>query len=277
MQVPQSVQRYFQQIRPLSACDAEDGRIVGRMLKDLVESKPKDLAHAIRTFANNTAMLRESGFRHIGVMLEHLLTADAPGGAVSDSAIVALDPSSVMKKHAIAIGGVIASSVRRSHMPRTALKRIVESHPVLRAVTLGHVWFVPMLEVLTAREVASRRSLFVRRSSSIATAEFHSDADVDIAAQDGADEASSFSSAVTALPHVCVRACASHALGCARPAFRTACSTVSRTQLQVVPADVCVSEVVEDMPSSLAPNSAEMPEGGQVAQRTQEFVYEGDP
>ena len=208
MQVPQSVQRYFQQIRPLSACDAEDGRIVGRMLKDLVESKPKDLAHAIRTFANNTAMLRESGFRHIGVMLEHLLTADAPGGAVSDSAIVALDPSSVMKKHAIAIGGVIASSVRRSHMPRTALKRIVESHPVLRAVTLGHKWFVPMLEVLTAREVASRRSLFVRRSSSIATTEVHNDAGVDIAAQDGADEASSFSSAVTVSPPcLCARQC----------------------------------------------------------------------
>jgi hypothetical protein len=247
------------------------------MLKKLVESKPKDLAHAIRTFVNNTAMLRESGFRHIGVMLEHVLLADASGGAVSDAAIVALDPSSVTKKHAIAIGGVIASSVRRSHVPRTALKRIVESHPVLRAVTLGHVWFVPMLEALTAREVASRRSLFVRRSSSIATAEFHGDAGVDIAAQDGADEASSFSSAVTALPHACVCARAIHAFGCARPAFRPARSTVSRTQLQVVPADVCASEVVEDMPSSLAPNSAEMQEGGQCAQRIQEFVYEGDP
>ena len=218
MQVPQSVQRYFQQIRPLSACDAEDGRIVGRMLKDLVESKPKDLAHAIRTFANNTAMLRESGFRHIGVMLEHLLTADAPGGAVSDSAIVALDPSSVMKKHAIAIGGVIASSVGRSHAPGTALKMIVESHPVLRAVTLGHVWFVPMLEVLTAREVASRRSLFERRSSSIATAEVHVAAKVNNAAQDGADEASSFSSAVTASPHA-VRVCPCHP----RIWLRTAC------------------------------------------------------
>ena len=222
MQVPQSVQRYFQQIRPLSACDAEDGRIVGRMLKKLVESKPKDLAHAIRTFANNTAMLRESGFRHIGVMLEHLLTADAPGGAVSDSVIVALDPSSVMKKHAIAIGGVIASSVGRSHAPGTALKMIVESHPVLRAVTLGHVWFVPMLEVLTAREVASRRSLFVRRSNSIAKAEFPNDADVDIAAQDAADEAGSFSSAVTALPHACVCARAIHAFGSRLPSARRA-------------------------------------------------------
>ncbi len=119
----------------------------------------------------------------------------------------------------------------------------------------------------------------MRRSSSIATAEFHSlsDADVDIAAQDGADEASSFSSAVTASPHVCARASAIHAFGCARPALPAACSTVSSTQLQVVPADVCASAVFEHMPSSLAANSAEMPEGRQFAQRTQEIVYEGDP
>ena len=231
MQVPQSVQRYFQQIRPLSACDAEDGRIVGRMLKKLVESKPKDLAHALRTFANNTAMLRDSGFRHIGVMLEHLLLADASGVAVSDAAIMALDPSSVTENQAIAIGGIIASSVRRSHMPRTALKRIVESHPVLRAVTLGHEWFVPMLEVLTAREVASRPSLFVRRSSSIATAEVHVAAKVNNAAQDGADVAGSFSSAVTASPHarVCAPVPATHLVAHGMPSARRA--PRSRTQL----------------------------------------------
>ena len=70
MQVPESLQRYFQQIRPLRACDAEDGRIVGHM----VESKSKEahsLVFAIRGFVNRTAMLRESGFRHIGGMLAH--------------------------------------------------------------------------------------------------------------------------------------------------------------------------------------------------------------
>jgi len=169
MQVPQSMQRYFQQIRPLSACDAEDGRIVGRMLKDLVESKPKDLAHAIRAFASNTAMLRESGFRHIGVMLEHLLTADAdaPGGAVGDAAIVALDRSSVTEKQAIAIGGAIAQSVRRSHLPAKAVRKVVNSHAVLRAMKSGFAWFVPMLEVLVAPKVASRRSTVMRRLSSL--------------------------------------------------------------------------------------------------------------
>jgi hypothetical protein len=168
MQVPQFMQRYFQQIRPLSACDAEDGRIVGRMLKDLVESKPKDLAHAIRTFASNTAMLRESGFRYIGVMLEHLLTADAQGGAVSDAASEALDRSSVTEKQAIAIGGTIAETVRRSHVPATAVRKVVNSRAVLRAMNSDFVWFVPMLEVLVAQKVAeSGRSTVMRRLSSL--------------------------------------------------------------------------------------------------------------
>jgi hypothetical protein len=169
MQVPQSTQRYFQQIRPLSACDAEDGRVVGRMLKDLVESKPKDLAHAIRTFANSTAMLRESGFRHIGVMLEYLLLADAPSGAVCDTALVALDRSSATEQQAIAIGGAVASIVRRSHVPATAVRKVVNSHAVLRAMNSDFVWFVPMLEVLVAQKVAakSRRSTLMRRMSSL--------------------------------------------------------------------------------------------------------------
>jgi len=140
------------------------------MLNDLVESKPKDLTHAIRTFASNTAMLRESGFRHIGVMLEHLLTADAdaPGGAVGDAAIVALDRSSVTEKQAIAIGGAIAQSVRRSHLPATAVRKVVNSHAVLRAMKSGFAWFVPMLEVLVAPKVAeSRRSTVMRRLSSL--------------------------------------------------------------------------------------------------------------
>jgi hypothetical protein len=183
-------------------------------------------------------------------MLEHLLIADASGGAVNDAAIVALNPSSVTEKQAIAIGGVIAWSIRRSHVPRTALKRIVESHPVLRAMTLGHVWFGPMLEVLTAREVASRPSLFVRlsmgRSSSIATAKVHS------AAQNGADEAGSFSSAVPM--RMCAPVPATHLVEHGLPSAQRA--SRSHTQLQVVPADVCASEVVVDMPSSPAANSA---------------------
>ena len=160
--------QYFQQLRPASQCDAEDGRVVGQLLVDLVKSKPKDLAHAIRTFANSTAMLRESGFRHIGVMLEYLLLADAPSGAVCDTALVALDRSSVTEQQAIAIGGAVASIVRRSHVPATAVRKVVNSHAVLRAMSSDFIWFVPMLEVLVAPKVAvSGRSTVMRRLSSL--------------------------------------------------------------------------------------------------------------
>jgi hypothetical protein len=69
-------QRYFQQIRPVAKCDAEDGRVVGHMLHDLVSSNPKDPARAIREFADRTAMLRDCGFAHIGGMLARLLSAN---------------------------------------------------------------------------------------------------------------------------------------------------------------------------------------------------------
>ena len=47
---------------PLAECDPDDGRVVGRMLVELMGRKPKDAAHAIREFAGRTAMLRECGF-----------------------------------------------------------------------------------------------------------------------------------------------------------------------------------------------------------------------
>jgi hypothetical protein len=206
MQVPESLQRYFQQIRPLCACDAEDGRIVGRMLVDMVESKSKEahgLVFAIRAFVNRTAMLRESGFRHIGGMLAHLLTADAQSGAVDETVIVALDPSSVTEKQAAAIGNAIASRIRRSHVPATALKNVVQSHAVLHAMKLAHVWFLPMLEVLTARKVAgSRPATFLKQVSGRAGAPRV--ASNVLMNEDRANEEASFSSVVTARPPVIV-------------------------------------------------------------------------
>jgi hypothetical protein len=197
MQVPQSMQRYFQQIRPLSACDAEDGRIVGRMLKDLVESKPKHLAHAIRTFANNTAMLRVSGFRHIGVMLEHLLTADAPGGAVNDAAIAALDPSLLTEKQAIAIGSAIASSVHQAHALAAGLKKVVKSHGVLQAMKSEYAWFMPMLERIMAHKAAERRGLAVMNRLRSMRSSIAPVAPIDVTSDaDAADGESGFSSVV---------------------------------------------------------------------------------
>jgi hypothetical protein len=163
-----TLQVYFQSIRPLSACDAEDGRVVGRMLLDLVERQPKDLARSIREFVCRMEMLRKCGFRFIDRMLTCLLIPDPEAGPDGDVPITTLDPSSVTEEQAIAIGGTIAQSVRRSHAPATAVRQVVNSHAVLRAMKSGFAWLVPMLEVLVALKVAEfGRSTVMRRLSSL--------------------------------------------------------------------------------------------------------------
>jgi hypothetical protein len=138
------------------------------MLKDLVERKPKDLAHSIREFVCRTEMLRKCGFSFISAMLTCLLIPDPEAGSDGDAPITALDRSSVTENQAIAIGGAIAQSVRRSHVPATAVRKVVNSHAVLRAMQSDFVWFVPMLEVLVAqRSVESGRSTLMRRLSSL--------------------------------------------------------------------------------------------------------------
>jgi hypothetical protein len=160
-------QVYFQSIRPLSACDAEDGRAVGRLLLDLVERQPKDLARSIREFVCRTEMLRKCGFRFIDRMLTCLLIPDPEAGPDDDVPIMTLDRSSITEKQAIAIGGAIAQSVRRSHVPATAVRKVVNSHAVLRAMNSDFVWFVPMLEVLARKAAESGRSTVMRRLSSL--------------------------------------------------------------------------------------------------------------
>ena len=192
--VPQSIMQYFQQLRPASQCDAEDGRVVGQLLVDLVESKPKDLAHAIRTFVNRTAMIRECGCRHIGTMLAHLLSAAAQGPDDDATIEEDLDPSSVTEKQAAAIGSAIASSTHRSRMPATAVLKVVNSQPVLIAMKSRYPWFGPMLEVLlNPRAVEGRRSSLVKRLSSIDFAEVNLVAPINVNA---ADVEISFSSVV---------------------------------------------------------------------------------
>ena len=133
------LQVYFQQVRPLSECDAEDGRIVGYMLLDLVQGNRKDLAHAVRTFVNRAAMLRECGFCHIDAMLTCLLCATAQRGPADAPA--SIDPSSMTELQAAAIGRAIASSVHGSHAPIEALKKVVESHAVLGIMRSRFAWF----------------------------------------------------------------------------------------------------------------------------------------
>jgi hypothetical protein len=201
--VPTTLQRYFQQIRPIAKCDAEDGRVVGHMLYDLASSEPKDLAGAVREFAHRTAMLRECSLAHIGDMLARLLSADVRGQPDRTRAIpsapvpttaVGLDPSSLTEEQAVAIGAAIALSVREADMPATGLKRVVKSHAVLRAMKSEYVWFAPMLETIMAHKAAEPRgSLSMKRLSSSMASVAPKDA---ASSADGAEEESAFNSVV---------------------------------------------------------------------------------
>jgi hypothetical protein len=198
--VPTTLQRYFQQIRPIAQCDAEDGRVVGQMLHDLVSSEPMDVPRAVREFAHRTAMLRECGLAHIGDMLARLLSADVRGKPDGTSAIpsapvpttvVGLDPSSLTEEQAVAIGAAIALSVREADMPATGLKRLVKSHAVLRAMNSKYAWFAPMLDTIMARRAAEPRgSLRIKRLSMHIASVAPRDAASSV---DGADEENGFS------------------------------------------------------------------------------------
>jgi hypothetical protein len=212
--VPATLLQYFQHVRPLAKCDAEDGRVIGHMLVDLVSSNPKDPARAIREFANRTAMLRDCGFGHIGDMLARLLSADVQGGPDDDAtaipsptvttAAAGLDPSSLTEKQSIAIGSAIALSVHEAHALAGGLKMVVQSHAVLHAMKSKYAWFTPMLEVVMAHKAAERRgSAVINRLRSIIIPVASSDG---VLHADAADEESSFSSVV--------RLGAPHALFC---------------------------------------------------------------
>jgi hypothetical protein len=202
---PARQQLYFQQILPLANCDAEDGRVVGHMLHDLVSSNPKDLARSIREFADRTAMLRECGLAHIGDMLARLLSAvDGQGGHGNDTTAIpstpvvttalGLDPSSLTEKQAIAIGSAISSSVHRAHALAAGLNKVIKSHGVLQAMKSEYAWFVPMLEVVMAHKGAQHRGSMVmkRLRSSISPV-----TSSDVASHaDAAEEESGFSSVV---------------------------------------------------------------------------------
>ena len=227
MEIVITHQRYFQQVRPLSKCGAEDGRVVGRLLVDAAAAvgNATELAHTVRVFAHRTAMLRECGFRDIDTMLGRLLltTADDEGSA-ADVVTDVVNPSlvadqqdttpaaafdftkttsmtMVTEKKAIAIGSAIVSSVRHAQTLAAGLKKVTKAHAALQAMKSQYAWFLPMLEVIMAPKAAEKRgSLFLRRlKSSIIPA-----APSDVVA----DEESGFSSVVRLGAHGPLLLCA---------------------------------------------------------------------
>jgi len=202
--VPATLQRYFQQILPLAKCDDGDGRVVGHMLVDLVNSSPKDLARAIREFTDRTAMLRDCRFAHIGEMLAQLLSADVHGGPDDDTTAIPSLPvtaadvgpnrSALTEEQAIAIGSAIASSVHQAHSLAAGLNKVVNSHAALQAMKSEYAWFMPMLEVIMAHKAAHPRgSVAMNRLRSIISPVASSDMALHA---DAADEESCFSSVV---------------------------------------------------------------------------------
>jgi len=203
-----TLQAYFQQCWPISQCGAEDGRVVGLMLADLVNSKPKDLARAIREFADRTAMLRDCGFAHIGEMLARSLSADVQTRPDDDATAIPSTPrtaaaggpnrSALTAQQAIAIGWAIASIVHEAHSLAAGLNKVVQSHGALQAMKSEYAWFMPMLEVAMAHKAAQLRgSAVMNRFRSIRGRSFSPVASSDVALHaDAANEESGFSSVV---------------------------------------------------------------------------------
>jgi hypothetical protein len=165
MHSPSTIALYFQQLLPLSECEAHDGRVVGNLLIDLVASKPKDLAHAIRTFVNRMAMLRECGFR-MGEFLVALLSAQPQDAPESGSAMMH-DPASVTNEQAAAVGRRLAAKLWQPPSTAAAVRGAVDLQPALRTMRSRYAWFAPMLEVLLVQAAEHRRSTVARRRSSV--------------------------------------------------------------------------------------------------------------
>jgi hypothetical protein len=169
MDILKTKQLYFQQVRPLNKCDAEDGRVVGHMLVDLVGAAPKDLPHDIRQFANRTEMLRACGFRYMGDMLVAILAPSTHTPSAVATLMAHDGPTSVTPEQATAIGRMLAAT-RSSQAPASALQQVVHLNAALRTMTNEHAWFGPMLEVLLVPpEGESRRHSLMKRFSAIVT------------------------------------------------------------------------------------------------------------
>jgi hypothetical protein len=138
-------------LRPLSECSADDGQVVGHMLMDLMEGKPKDVRLAILKFANRTAMLRECSYPHIGEMLVALLMFTPQSDSKPSPAVVAQTTALATEEEASRIGSALASIIHSSRTAAEAVQTALRLHAVLRTTTSAHIWFVPMVEAMAER------------------------------------------------------------------------------------------------------------------------------
>ncbi len=173
MHAPTTFQRYFQQIRPPSECEAGDGRVVGHLLMDLVETKPKDSASAIRRFVGRTALLRCSGFPNIGEMLGAMVVGRMVGTSNETETTSGVSerlggesPARMSEQEARTIGSTFGSFAERRLTAAAAVNAYVYNFPALIEMSQRHAWFEPMLQIMALRIDAAQPAAPERRRRS---------------------------------------------------------------------------------------------------------------
>jgi hypothetical protein len=173
MSAPRNLRVYFQRLRPLDLCTAEDGKLVGTMLMDVALSKGSCSA-AIADFFVRMAMLRDTPFTHFCAMLT---AAAEPRSRFSPTAITAaaraavgksgtkqnsyvqvetkIDPELLTEHEARLIGRAFRDSVAANKMPSLAAAEIRNMYPAIATLAEKYEWFGPMTEAITVRLMIS--------------------------------------------------------------------------------------------------------------------------
>jgi hypothetical protein len=152
--VPGSLQLYFQQLRPLTECAADDGPVVGHLLLNMVErasGSAKELPHRIRRFCQQVAMLRDCGFPLFSAMLRALVSFDIRSGP--DHLAVAAEPALITEEQATAVGRMLMSAVCEQPGNAFVVDNFVLVYAALRTMKQKFPWFVPMLKTITLRRL----------------------------------------------------------------------------------------------------------------------------
>jgi hypothetical protein len=140
---------------------------------DLVETKPKDSASAIRRFVGRSALLRCSGFPNIGEMLGAMVvgrmvgTSDETASGVSER-LGGESPARMTEQEARTIGSTFGSFAERRRTAAAAVNAYVNSFPALIEMSQRRAWFEPMLQIMALRiDAAQPAALERRRRSSL--------------------------------------------------------------------------------------------------------------
>jgi hypothetical protein len=159
MNGPLAMQAYFQQLRGLSECTAQDGVSVAHMLVDAAEAckeGKRQKKHTVWKFALRTSVLRSSGFPHLSEMLATVISRtqvtdpESACDLLSDSIA---DPASVTEEEATTMGAVFAGILDSEEKvsPAAAVDRLMQSFAAFEIMRSKHAWFVPMLTTIAQR------------------------------------------------------------------------------------------------------------------------------